>query len=96
MEQIERSARMERVLDDAAAAVEDLDWALDRYAAAQAGLAELTAYYEGGQWLEDFAADEAGALPQDLKRGVLSEDAVYNLLTDNGRLLKRLRALGKD
>lgn len=96
MEQIERIARMERVLDEAAAAAKDLDRALDRYAAVQAGLAELAAYYEGGQWLEDFAADEAGALPQDLKRGVLSEDAVCDLLADNSRLLKRLRALGKD
>ena len=42
----------------------------------------LTAYYEGPLWREDFEADEAGRLPKDLKRGVLSEDAVYNLLEE--------------
>jgi len=42
----------------------------------------LIDYYEGPLWREDFEADEAGKLPKDLKRGVLSEDAVYNLLTD--------------
>lgn len=84
---------MERFLDEASAAVASLEQALDRYAAAQAGLAELTSYYERGQWMEDFLADAAGEIPQDLKRGVLSEDAVYDLLTDNVRLKERLRKL---
>ena len=42
---------------------------------------ELLAYYEGGQWLKDFECDERGELPKNLKRGVLSEDGVYNLIT---------------
>jgi len=42
----------------------------------------LTAYMDGGQWLEDYAADERGELPETLKRGVLSQDGLYNLLTD--------------
>ena len=41
---------------------------------------ELTAYYESDDWKADFEADEAGLLPKDLPRGVLSEDGVYNLL----------------
>ena len=45
-------------------------------------LYELTSYYENGQWLKDFEADERGELPKDLKRGVLSEDGVYNLLSE--------------
>lgn len=54
---------------------------------------ELMDYYFGGQWLQDYQADERGELPEGLKRGVLSEDGVWNLLTetmtrdhpDNGR-----------
>ena len=95
MDRVERITKMERILDEASAAVEALEQALDRYDAVQAGLAELTAYYEGGRWMEDFAADEAGELPSGLKRGVLSEDAVYDLLADNARLLERLRRLGE-
>lgn len=93
MEQIERIVRMEQALDRAAEAVEALEQALDRYIAVQADLAELTDYYSSRQWLEDFDSDSAGKLPKGLKRGVLSEDAVYHLLTDNDRLLKRLREL---
>ena len=42
----------------------------------------LTQYLESGQWLRDFSIDEKGELPKDLKRGILSEDGLYNLLSD--------------
>ena len=42
----------------------------------------LLAYYEGGRWLKDYEADERGELPGDLKRGVLSQDGVYNLISE--------------
>ena len=35
---------------------------------------ELSEYYSGPDWKADFALDEEGLLPGDLKRGVLSED----------------------
>jgi hypothetical protein len=40
----------------------------------------LDAYYTSGQWKEDYEADERGELPPDMKRGVLSQDALYDLL----------------
>ena len=43
---------------------------------------ELKAYLENGQWLADYECDERGELPADLKRGVLSQDGLYNLLSD--------------
>ncbi len=43
---------------------------------------ELEHYYESGIWRQDFEDDEAGRIPADLKRGVLSEDAVFNVLTE--------------
>lgn len=96
MDQIERIVRMESILDEAEAAAADLGRALDRWAAVQEDLAELEAYYSGGTWMRDFEDDSAGKLPKDLKRGVLSEDAVYDLLTDRNDLLKRMKELGKD
>ena len=44
-------------------------------------LPELEEYYHSPLWLADYEADEAGLLPPGLKRGVLSEDGVYHLLT---------------
>ena len=43
-------------------------------------LRQLTEYYQDGLWLQDYELDEKGLLPQELKRGVLSQDAVYDLL----------------
>ena len=45
-------------------------------------LQTLVAYYDSGEWLHDYELDEQGLLPPDLKRGVLSQDAVYDFLTD--------------
>lgn len=45
-------------------------------------LSVLTRYYEDGLWLQDYALDEKGLLPQDLKRGVLAEDTLYNFLDE--------------
>ena len=41
---------------------------------------ELREYYENGQWLRDYEADERGELPATLKRGVLSQDGIWDLL----------------
>ena len=43
-------------------------------------LKSLSDYYGSPEWKRDFAADEAGLLPKELKRGVLSEDGIYDLL----------------
>ena len=43
----------------------------------------LDAYYSSGEWMEDYEADERGELPPDLKRGVLAQDALYDLLEDS-------------
>ena len=51
------------------------------------GLKELEAYYTSPEWKEDYAADEAGLLPEGLKRGVLSQDGISDLL-DRFRDLK--------
>ena len=50
-------------------------------------LKELEAYYTSPEWQEDYAADEAGLLPEGLKRGVLSQDGISDLL-DRFRDLK--------
>lgn len=43
-------------------------------------ISELEAYYESVKWRKDFESDEAGLLPKNLKRGVLSEDGINDLL----------------
>lgn len=43
---------------------------------------KLVSYYDSKQWQKDYELDEKGLLPNDLKRGVLSQDGVYNFLSD--------------
>ena len=51
----------------------------------------LDRYYGGDDWKRDLADDEAGLLPKDLRRGVLSEDGVYNALETYRELLAERR-----
>jgi len=52
-------------------------------------LGVLTEYYENGQWLADYQRDECGELPPALKRGVLSQDGLYDLLCEVDRLREK-------
>ena len=79
--------RMERV----AKAAMELSAALDNYEAAQEDIAALNDYYGSEEWKQDYADDEAGLLPADLKRGVLSEDGIWNLLEDVRELKNKLK-----
>ena len=86
MTHTERITHMENLLDKSTEVIHRLEQALEDFAALQPDIAELEAYYTSPQWRKDFEADEAGKLPQDLKRGVLSEDGLWNVLEDYKRL----------
>lgn len=90
-QQIARIRQMERRLDRALLAVKRLSTALDKWEAIQEDIAALDKYYGSDEWKHDFADDEAGLLPADLKRGVLSEDAIWNLLADCKELNKKVK-----
>ena len=93
MKQIERITRMEVLFDKSSEAVKRLETALKDFAKLKSNIALLEAYYDGPDWRADFEADEAGLLPKDLKRGVLSEDGLWNLLTDYQCLQDQIRTV---
>ena len=68
LDRIERLEWYERLFDEAAASHDPEKLRL------------LDACHASGQWREDYEADELGELPPDLKRGVLSQDALFDLL----------------
>ena len=82
MEQIARIRHMEQLFDLAKEAMEEVMMSLETYEKAQEAIAVLSEYYGSKEWKQDYADDEAGLLPKDLKRGVLSEDGLWNLLSD--------------
>lgn len=92
-EQIRRIAGMERRLTRASAALKRLSSALDKYEEVQEDFAALNDYYGSDLWKQDFLDDEAGRLHQGLKRGVLSEDGIWNLLEALSELRERAKRL---
>lgn len=76
----ERITLMEQRLQRAEKALSALETALEQYTDVHNDITALDAYLGSPEWLADRDDDEAGRLPQDLKRGVLSEDAIWNLI----------------
>ena len=85
--QIERIKWMEQRFNNALAAI--MDGTTDSLKTIKEDIAELSKYYSSELWKLDFAADETGNLPPDLKRGVLSEDGIWNLLADYRDIQKK-------
>ena len=90
MTQLERIRYFESLLDRLTETEARLEGALDAFAALPPLVRELEGYYTGEDWRRDFEADEAGLLPPELKRGVLSEDAAYDALESYRGLLIRM------
>ena len=88
---LQRIAAMEAAFDRTALAVRMMESALDTYETVKVDIDRLTEYLESGAWRADFEADEAGLVPKGLKRGVLSEDGLYDLLTDIVRLHEHIQ-----
>ena len=82
----QRIYEMEDILDKAIQKMDALEEKMTEFEAFQPEIQKLEAYYTSPQWKKDFAADEAGEYPESLKRGVLSEDGIWNVLERNKEL----------
>ena len=72
---------MELLFDDLLTAVSQGIFFPKNNPVQQEKLSVLLSYYNSSLWLSDYEADERGELPQDLKRGILSQDGFYDFLT---------------
>jgi hypothetical protein len=77
---ISRIEEMEVAFDKIVGIVRRLREDLDSFNGAGEEISKLENYLSSGDWLKDFEADEAGLIPEEIKRGVLSEDGLYDLL----------------
>lgn len=89
----QRIAAMEAAFERTSEAVKALEQALDQYETVKIDIDRLTDYLDSGAWREDFEADEAGLIPKGIKRGVLSEDGLYNLLGDIVEVNEKMQEL---
>ena len=93
---VARVRAMEERYDAASLALGGLEEALDGYEQVAEDLAALRDYLESGRWRKDFEADEAGRIPAEVKRGVLSEDGLYELLEEADRMREKLKVVLQD
>ena len=89
-ERVERIQAMEKRLDRCVEATARLSAACKQWNETLEDSRILEEYYMDGDWMEDYEADERGELPDDLIRGILSEDALYDYISDRQELAKEL------
>ena len=95
-ENVERITIAEQAFDRIAAAHEQLNEALDAFDDVLDDLGLFSDYYGSPEWFDDHDADERGELPEDLKRGVLSEDAPYDALIELRSTALRMLEIATD
>ena len=93
MNQIERISEMEKILQNAKTILSELRTAIDNYRSIEEDIQKLDAYYGSEEWWMDLEADESGVLPEDLLRGVLSQDEVYDLLEEQMDLIREMQEI---
>lgn len=91
MNQINRIAHMEQIYDEIIQTLDSFELSLDQFQTIQTKLKELSDYYSSPLWLQDYDDDQENKLPNELKRGVLSQDGVYLLLERHKELLERIQ-----
>ena len=92
MEQIERISKMEERLNKV---IQELSTALEKYQSVRNDIQILNEYLGSKEWRSDLQADEDGLLLQNLNRGVLSEDGIWNTIEANRELLEKMNKFVK-
>lgn len=90
MEQLERIAAMEARLNRLLQWQAELMRLLDALPQVREDEEILSDYLESPDFQADFEAEERGELPENLPRGVLSEDGIYDALETQRELLDAL------
>ena len=87
-----RIAAMERRLDECRAATEALTAALEHMESLHTPMRSLFQYYGSVDWFRDRDA----VLPPEFPAGVLSEDAVYDLICETRDAARQMQRLADD
>lgn len=90
MSQISRINKYEKILDNANKTIKELTLIVEKYAVCQKEIEELDKYYGSDDWYLDVDSYDMKLLPKDIKVGILSEDAIYDLLNDNKQIAIKL------
>ena len=82
--------KMEDIMVKQENLLKQLEEVLDAFENNQQDYKELMEYYYSDQRFLDLEADENNLIPEELDRGVLSEDGIYNLSLDTQNMAIRM------
>ena len=83
MEQLERIQKMEGHLNKYAQVLADAQKALEQLEQSQTEYIQLRDYYTGQDFFDDLEYSNSPEFPENIACGVLSEDAVYDLMGEH-------------
>ena len=90
----ERVKRNEKRLDEITESIHGLDKALDKFKKQKSNIKNLNKYYESKTWLEDFDNYDPKKF-KNIKAGVLSEDAIWNMNEEISYLIDEMKSIIK-
>ena len=89
---IARIKEMESILDECSETIASLRDEVDKMRSFRDSMTKLFDYYGSEEWYED----REGEIPEDVKAGVLSEDLVYDTITEERDASFDMIELGTD
>ena len=91
MEQIERIKYFEKLMNQGYEIEENLMNAIDAFLEFESKFKELDDYLQSEERNKDVEDDENNLLPNDLNRGVLGQDYLYDLMVMYDQLKERIK-----
>lgn len=91
---LENITKMEKILNRTDELITEMEKLLEMWEQNQQDFNELMKYYTGEERWKDLEDDRLKIIPQDLPRGVLSEDAVFNTYGNRKDLSIKMIKLG--
>ena len=91
---LENITKMENILNRTDDLISEMENLLERWDQNQQDFSELMNYYSSEERGNDLEDDRLEIIPQDLPRGVLSEDAIFNTYGNRKDLLIKMIKMG--
>lgn len=90
-ENIKRVRYFESLFNEANEVIKNLEKSLQEYDKCLPKIKELDAYLDSKERWDDLVAEEKGIIPNDMPRGVLGEDYLYDMLGTYHKIKKRIK-----
>ncbi|WP_297282277.1 DUF4298 domain-containing protein [uncultured Anaerococcus sp.] len=85
-----------KIYEDHSALIESLSKELEKFKEHQKEFKKLEKYYYSEEFTKDHDASNRGEIPETINQGILTEDAIYDLLGDNYFMAKDLLDVAND